>query len=89
LGPQYLNISWRTEVTQFAFLLTFKKMSMEKHEIEYMIIQKNQETISSTEEVEGKSHIDAAWKLQQKIKNDVDPFGNKGASVLVNLNTKD
>ena len=58
------------------------------HEIEYMIIKKNQTTIQATEEIEGIDHVDAAWKLQQKIKNELDPFGDKAISVLVNLNQK-
>lgn len=59
---------------------------MSIHEIEYMIIKKNQTTIQAKKEVEGKDHIDAAWKLQQEIKNELDPFGDKGINVIVNLN---
>lgn len=62
---------------------------MNKFKIEYMIIKARQETIQSTKETEGVNHIDAAWKVQQELKNELDPFGNKGFSVLVNLNEKD
>lgn len=62
---------------------------MEKHEIEYMVVQKNQATYIATKEMEGKNHIDAAWKVQQEVKNELDPDGKKGTNVIVNLNEKD
>lgn len=61
---------------------------MPLHEIEYKIIKARQEEIHSTKEVEGKDHLDAACKLQEQLKNELDPYGNLGFSVLVNLNEK-
>lgn len=62
-------------------------MAKEKiYSVEYMVVGKNLQSYSATEESEGTNPIDAAWNLQQKIKNDVDPNG-KGVNVFVNLNT--
>lgn len=58
----------------------------EKYTIEYMVWQKSQATYTASEEVEEKSHLDAAWLLQQRIKNELDPNGVKGVNVIVNLN---
>ena len=54
---------------------------MSKHEIEYKIIKARQEEIHSTREVEGKDHLDAACKLQEELKNELDPYGDKGFNV--------
>jgi hypothetical protein len=62
---------------------------MKKHEIEYMVIQKNQTTYTATKEQEALNHTLAAWEVQQSIKNELDPDGRKGTNVIVNLNGKD
>ncbi len=56
--------------------------------VQYAIHHKSSIVIKE-EEVEEKSHLDAAWKLQQQVKNELDPYGNKGVNVLVNLNPPD
>lgn len=61
-------------------------MAKENHSIEYMVIQKNQTTYTAVEEAEATSKECAAWEVQQKIKNKLDPDGKLGVNVIVNLN---
>lgn len=61
-------------------------MTPPKFNIEYAVHQKGKEVTISKQEVEANSHECAAWKLQQEVKNELDPTGRLGVNVIMNLN---
>ena len=59
---------------------------MDKHQIQYMVVQKNQTTYIAIEEQEAPNHIIAAVEVQERMKKTIDPTGLLGTNVIVNLN---